>query len=247
MLAGVLSACARAPKREPHHPAPQRPVFDSTHGAITGTRSALSISFKQLQLVSILGVPAALPDASAPALSLADFLLLSSSKTGVPSTARPALKILAPRPALEMLSKAGFSNIREAVPDAKTLVKKEEAYAFIAPVDTGVDGALGYFLEFDNGRNILVLPAVPPADALREFVYGVRDDGKEIHMVTLPLFDHQETGRLAEVIALLQPRHALLFTGEQPHAMRRELDAALRENLFFGNVYQPASGETIPF
>ncbi len=134
---------------------------------------------------------------------------------------------------------AELPGLKGLAPGRRMLLKKDEGFLFVSRAPAG------YLLEFDNGRNIYVGEELPAADALRPFVYELRDDGKEITLAFIPAAPEE---RLAEIIGLLQPKIALIV---QSAAGKRTNAALLRRLLqvlmFSGELYLPAPGEKIPF
>lgn len=78
-------------------------------------------------------------------------------------------------------------------PGKRILLKNGETFAFASAF---ADGA--YFFEFDNGRHVVVVTREVEEEPVRQFVYDIRDDGKEIHLALLK-------PKLEYLLELLQP------------------------------------------
>jgi hypothetical protein len=130
------------------------------------------------------------------------------------------------------------------------MLKKDNAFLFVSGVQSKSPSGImvnGYLLEFDNGRNILVSGEIANLDVLRPFLYGLRDEGKEIHMVFLYNGAMNET-TAAEILALFQPRLGVLFSGVSGQKFSNELfQQSLKDQLFEGSVLTAKAGDVFPF
>lgn len=176
---------------------------------------------------------------------------------------RKDLKILAPQEALPNLIKAGFTQARVLTPGQKIMLQKNNGHVFVSAVHsrnpvTRMD-VNSYLLEFDNGRNVFVSGDAVDLAVIRNLVYQLRDDGKE---VTLALIYgggiRTEDGRLlspnedlaAQIISLLQPREALVVQTESLNVAtmnRGVLEEALRTQIYMGPFRILTIGEKAVF
>jgi hypothetical protein len=235
-----LAACATPPTR-PVPPETQLPVpvLEKTFGNIqTDSGGALLIEYKTMH---ILVDPAA---STTWDTAKVDYLLLTDAAPR-PLNARKDLKIMAPPSAVGWLQKQGFTQVKGASSGQRVYLKKDDAFLFANAVTSGVNEQMrnSYLLEFDNGRNIFVSGRLASLDTLREFVFSLRDDGKDIHAAIMAA-DTDATG--AEAIGLLQPQFAFYDAGDRP-ADRKTMDKMLAEQLYPGTFSLLKRGQSVPF
>ncbi len=177
---------------------------------------------------------------------------------------RKNLKVIAPTDSAADLQQAGFGSTKGLSKGQRILLKKGEDFLFVGAVQSRnpASGRVvnGYMLEFDNGKNIFISGEIVDESVMREFLYGLRDDGKQIDLAfiyggglrtqkdrTLQSADEQIC---AMFIGLLQPRVGLVlqYDGLDAALMdRTALQNALKDEIYSGELYFPKSGETIPF
>ncbi len=161
------------------------------------------------------------------------------------------MKIVAPPADITSLQRMGYINVKGLESGQRILLKKENAFLFASALGSknpGTHAAVNaYLLEFDNGRNIFISGETVDQSALREFLYGLRDDGKEIDLAFIYAGGEQMS---ADIISLLNPKWALLlqrdsFTNAQFDEKR--LEQLLKEQIFDGQLLFPKPGEQFPF
>lgn len=242
----LLTGCPASIRRPAPEGVPARPAFERTYGDIQVTSSGhLFIRYRDIRLyVAQSAKPLAVPDPST-----LDYLLLTGPERPVAlDTIRKNQKIIAGPGVADTGPADSFANVKTVQGSQRLLLRKKEGFIFLSGVPSDEGGAApGFLLEFDNGRNILILGPVGTADSLREFMYGLRDDGKELALAFLP--DRPVAGeQIVQQIALLQPRIGLVLGADGERASRSAaLTESLKKELFYGDVYLPSPGEVIPF
>ncbi len=243
VLALGLSSCARvaappAPPVAPPVPPPPAPHFEKTFGSLQALPNAgLSIQYKKISL--LIDPSAASPDV--------DYVLLSGADDrrwsfAVQSGLRKNVKILCSAADAPVVSKSGFTQTKAFGRGQRILLKKEDGYLFAS-----VTAGQSYFLEFDNGKNIFIAGEIPSADALREFLYSLRDDGRDIEIGFFKLGPAVDETTLAQIIGLLQPKNVVLL--HEPGGKNVNMDT-LREQLkteFFEGPIAVAGNEAMAF
>ncbi|MCB4756542.1 MAG: hypothetical protein LHV69_05865 [Elusimicrobia bacterium] len=198
----------------------------------------------------------------------ADYLLLTDLEPhhfgeGQGNVLRKNMKVLAPAGALPALLSLGYSNAKELEPGQRMLLEKNKSFLFVgavqAPNPVSGDPVNGYLLEFDNGRNIFIGGEIVDMTVLREFLYALRDDGKEIHIAFIYAGGIRSVGGAlesldeklaAEMIALFQPQLAVIVQATSLSVTKTDealLRRLLKEEIFFGQVMVPKPGDRIPF
>lgn len=185
---------------------PAPPVIEKTFGEIIpGGGSTLLIRYKSITLLAdpVLNVGDPLWDQ----LPSVDYLLLTDAQPhhwggAVWEALRQNLKILGTDEAVQVLSKHGFTQSKGMAHVQRMMLKKGDDFLFVSVIQghsaSGKD-ANGYLLEFDNGRNIFISGEIKEETVMREFVYGLRDDGKQVDLA----FVYDES-----FIELIQPQVA---------------------------------------
>jgi hypothetical protein len=239
------------PPSAPVPPASSLPTFEKTFGSVAmKAGSALSLQYKEMRLAVNPSVSAG-PSTPDPLL---DYLLSTDATPArLPSALQNALpknlKIIATADGAERLRGAGFSQVKALAPGQRLMLQKEKTFVFVSAVKAKnpSSGLIvnGYLLEFDNGKNLFVAIDVTDMTALREFLYGLRDDGKEIHLAFFNGRAGQENS-LGEIIALLQPRHAIVLP-TSPAMDGKTLREKLQAEIFSGDLYLAPAGAEIPF
>ncbi len=238
-LSGALFLFSCQPKGiRPPPPEPGAQPLAKTLGDVAiQSASGFSVTYKTL-LLSINSLPAS----STPA----DYFLFSKS-AAIPSLTgvRPSQKIIAPPESLSRLKSQGFTFVKDIAAGRMIQLTKEGSFLFVRAADvTGTGGGTikSYFLEFDNGRNLLFVADGVRADDLRTFLYALRDEGKEIHMVLIP---GSASADAADIIGLFQPHQAVVV--DLARESRGDLSVKLKDQFFQGALIFAQSGETIPF
>lgn len=173
-----------------------------------------------------------------------DYVLLTGADSNS-FTARKDIKIMAPASAVSELQQRGFTQVKGVSTGRRLYLKKDDVFLFAGPVTGGhgLNMNNGYLLEFDNGRNVYIGGRVSSIDPLREFVFSLRDDGKEIHLAVL----RADTDALAaEAAALLQPQFIFYDPGPR-HADRKSIDKILAEQLYSGVFAVLKRDQSVPF
>lgn len=257
VLSGVLTCCRTVPVVPPAPPpvtVPSHPALERTYGnVVIGSAGDLAITYKELHL-------AVDPPASALAglASTLDFLLLTGSSGPMvwPSGVRRDLKILAPARLVAAARQAGFVNAKALEAGQRLLLSKTAGFLFVSAVPStnkAAGGAVnGYLLEFDNGRNVFISGDVVDEAPLRQFVYDLRDDGKQLHLALVNAgttadgvqrrFDESKA---AEIISLLQPTVAVLIPRGALNA--DQLKQAFSDQIFDGSWTVGGPQQSIPF
>lgn len=237
-LAAAIAGCRTAPVAPPAG----RPGFDRTLGAARVNGSALSLEYRRMRVL-VDPTPEMIRDEAA----AADFILFTTA-SAIPAADgfRSGQKAVGPPDAAARAKGAGLTNFKPVSTGQRLMLSKNDAFAFLSAVagkTASGRGTNGYLLEFDNGRNLVVMGPVADAAPVRQFVYGLRDDGKAVH---LGFFSVAEGGEAAaaELAALVQPRYAV-FTGTPPDGS--VLESALGAQMFAGEWYASGRRNEIPF
>jgi hypothetical protein len=250
----LLAGCRTVPKAPPAPPLAHPPALEKTFGSLaTNPDGGLAILYKDLRIA--VDAPARALSATAPSL---DFLLLTTAAKAWPPEVRRDLKVLAPADAAEAAKKAGFSNAKGLATGQRLMLSKAGAFLFVSAVQqrNPATGALvnGYLLEFDNGRNVFLSGDSVDLAPMREFVYGLRDDGKELHLAVVNATKAPAEGRAlraadealaAELASLLQPRVALIV--DEGGVDAGKLKEAFGSQIFDGSWRVVSPTETVPF
>lgn len=255
-FAVALASCRTIPVAPPAPPpvTVPHPVLEHTYGnVVIGAAGALMVTYKELRL-AVDPSPSALAS-MAPTL---DFLLLTGSNGPMvwPSGVRRDLKILAPAPLASAARQAGFVNAKALETGQRLMLSKTNGFLFasaVSSINKAAGGAVnGYLLEFDNGRNVFISGDVVDEAPLREFVYGLRDDGKQLHLAFLNAGKASggaprrlDEAMVAEVVSLLQPRIAVLIPRETLNG--DQLKQAFADQIVDGGWYVAAPQESVPF
>ncbi len=234
----LLGACA-APSKPPVMPTPGPqpapvPKLEKTHGEIhQDSAGAWFVSYKTIQMI--------IDPAESSDTSTADYLLFTESPRALPK-ARKNIKIMLPLPAVVTLQSQGFTQVKAVSTGQRLYLKKDEAFLFASAV-TSADKKNGYLLEFDNGRNVYISGRLSDLEALRELVFSLRDDGKEIYVAILSA---DSDARAAEAIALLQPQFSFYDPdGKSPD--RKRMEETLSTQLYEGVFSILKRDQSIPF
>lgn len=223
---------------------PPPPVFERTFGEVTFLRNAsLPIQYKQMNLAvdPVPGVPDDI-----------DYLFLTDVSPfhwdpGLRQMLRKDQKIIAPAMAVRSLKQEGFINTKSLDAGQQILLQKEGAHVMVSAIpnlNAGGGSVSSYLLEFDNGRNVFLGTEEVGLAVLRDFLYRLRDDGKEIYFAFIPANEDA-----AEIISLLQPRFA--FVRPSQYGARPIDEAALRQQLkdqiFNGDLIVLEQSQHYPF
>jgi|GEM_PF-3775373 len=243
----LIPACTptiKKPAIEDHKIPPA--LFDKTYGQlIILSQGGVAIQYKGMQIVVDPNL------ASEMDFSLTDYLLFTGRTplSHMRIHVRPDIKIICPDWIKSTFMKSGLRYVKSLSDGQTLLLQKETYHAFLKGVTlspAGLNGNLtAYFLEFDSGRTFFLDPGAISADELRDFLYGVRDDGKEIH-IALHMIAEKTQNSLLDKIALLQPRLALISGDEIPIDLSL-VKARLKEELFEGTVFQLRPSQVIRF
>jgi len=177
---------------------------------------------------------------------------------------RKSIKILCPPESEKIVQQAGFNSAKSMTTGQRILLQKKDGFLFVSAVQSrnSVSGVLtnGYLLEFDNGRNLFIGGEIVDMAPLREFLYGLRDDGKTIHLAFLyggglrsaagDALESLDENEAAEVISLLQPEITALVQTDSFNLCHMEMEAlrrAMQSQISSGSYYIPKDGDIIPF
>lgn len=262
MAALIFAGCAAPRPLPPPVPTPTPPVLAKTDGEIRVSGNAtMLIEYRDFRLLvdPVFGSVPAVPGPF-------DFVFLTDLHPAhFDAAARMLLrkdgKMIVPPGVAAVLRADGFSAIKELSTGSRLLLEKNNSHMFVTAVH-GKDArrgisANGYLLEFENGRNIFISGELVDPAAMREFLYGLRDDGKEVHVGIFygPAQEARKTenpspeGRLAGIISLFQPRVAALVQFETGSGKldEKKISMELSEQLFFGELRVLKPGDAIPF
>lgn len=234
-----MSGCQSAPQKSVPVVTIPQPTLEKTYGDIQfGAPYTSWISYKS---INILIDPAQLPSTLPPP----DYLLLSGLGetyfgNGVSAVLNKDLKVIAPAGVDKKIVEAGFANAKGLEKGVRLLLKKEGAFLFVSSAQKRSEG-MSYLLEFDNGRNVYINGDNTDADSLREFVYDLRDDGKEIHV---GIFYKGTMDQLTQIIATLQPKTAYILESSVDLPL---LQNKLKDELYDGAVGLVRKGDKITF
>jgi hypothetical protein len=243
MAAGLLflAACA-APVKRPAVPEPAAtpaPGPEKTDGQLqTDVYGSILIDYKAIR-IAVDPSPTSSWD-----FSTVNYVLLTEGAPG-PFTARTDIKMMAPPPAVAALQRRGFTQVKGVSVGQRLYLKKNEAFLFVSAVTAGQGEQMknGYLLEFDNGRNVFIGGRFGSVDPLREFVFSLRDDGKEIYLATVAA---DSDAVAAQETALLQPRFAFYDPGARS-VDRKAVDKTLSDELYPGVFSVLKRGQSVPF
>lgn len=196
---------------------------------------------------------------SAALLPQTDYVLLTDAQPhhfsdAVRSTARKNIKIIASTGEAERIKSDGFTEVKAVTGGQRIMLKKDNSFVFVSasmsqnPLSKRQVNS--YLLEFENGRNIFISGEVFTPDALREFLYSLRDDGKEIYAGLFYRQAEQKEETLAQVISLIQPNNALLLQSDIPG--QTKLDEATLRGALLTELYEKPlmvlkNGSEVPF
>lgn len=253
----TMAGCApstrvpRPPVPQPPAP-PSPPVFEGTAGeVVTAGNGSLYIQYKGMR---ILVDPAFEKAGRGRAIysEPIDYLLVTDTRpehfeSAARETLRKDLKILAPAPSAAEIKGWGFSQARGLESQQRIMLQKDAVYVFVSAIPGKSAAGVpinSYLLEFDNGRNVFISGDVSSADSLREFLYTLRDDGKEIHFGFIRGADEPSA---AAVISLFQPRYAFVETSSARPMREASLRQALETEIFNGDLVLPKADSRYPF
>ena len=255
-MIALWAGCRTAPVAPPVPipPPPPHPTIEKTFGAVTfPPGGGLSIAFKDLRLAID---PA--PETLTAMASGLDFLLVTAAPPIWPSNIRRDLKIVCPSDAVAAARAAGLVNAKALGAGQRLMLSKSGVFAFVSavPARNPATSSLvnGYLLEFDNGRNVFISGDLVDLAPVREFVYSLRDDGKQLQLAFVsaahaaapgaPLRSPDES-MAAEVSALLGPAVAVII--DRGGVDRAKLQEAFTAQIFDGGWYVATPSETVPF
>ncbi len=192
-----------------------------------------------------------------------DYVLLTDAgQRHFGSTAQAAfrknIKILASPNEASKVKAAGFTDVKALTAGQRIMLKKNngstDAFVFVmCAQNTNPSTQLqvnSYLLEFDNGRNLFVSGELTNADGLREFVYGLRDDGKELYAGIFYLQPDVTAQTIAQIASLVQPK-AVILTQTDVSGVAAVDEAsfhqALQTELYDGPAVILREGRQIPF
>ncbi len=228
------------PPAPPLPPPPSRPAFQATFGEVSLDRRAFAFKYKDMQLL-VDPTPEMLVAQGA----TADFILYTRAE-GIAGPFRAGQKAIGTDDAAAKAKSAGLSVFKALSTGQRLMLNKGKGFAFVSAVKSrGAAGETvnGYLLEFDNGRNLLVLPGVADLAPVREFVYGLRDDAKTVYIALFPRFS--DAAAASEIAGLIQPQIAVF--PDAGSLDRSQMPDALSVQMFSGEWYLPAPRETIAF
>jgi hypothetical protein len=233
LLGLVLTGCVSTGGKKPSAPPPPPttpPVLPKTFGTITfETGGAVVIRYKTITLV----MNAVTVNPQSPF----DYLLLTGD-AAIPTGLRKDQKILL-TPEGETPARAlGFNEVKALSNGQRLMLKKDGAFLFVSAVHT--PGKNAYLLEFDAGRNVFISRGLNDSSSVRDFVYGLRDDGREIH-VGLYL-DAPDTDTAGKLITFMQPQIPVVNGGDAA-----ALKQIFAQEMYNGEVRFVRQGDTIEF
>ena len=135
--------------------------------------------------------------------------------------------------------------MKEVKTGQRVMIQKNDDFVFVTKLPTQAT-----LLEFDNGRNLFLSGDLTDENALREIVYALRDDGKEIYEGFFYPAPGQNEESLARAISLIQPKNALIVQAEvnsSPVMNESTLRAALKDELYEGPMAILNDKQNIPF
>lgn len=200
-----------------------------------------------------------------------DYLILTDAEPlhfggQVKSMVRSDIKIISPLDSVSTLASLGFKNVKSLEKGQKIMLKKGNNFLFVSayPSKNPITGKTvsSYVLEFDNGRNILISGNVLSVDPLRECLYGLRDEGKEIQMAfiysgSLPFKSGNETKvqsfdekGAADLIGLFQPTMAVVVQTDSLEEARFDksvFSQALKDQIYDGHTAVASPSDSFPF
>lgn len=235
----ILSSCAIKKGDSPAPTAVSLPPSAAGVGKISFLKDqAFLIHYKNICL---------LLNPTSPALSslkefpYLDYLLLSENKEvdfseDVQGRLRKDLKIISPPADVRSILSKGFTQVKGLSAGQRVLLKKEKNFIFVSAVANS-RGNNGYLLEFDNGRNLFVTGPNWEAGALREFVYSLRDDGRDLFLAFI--YDPVSAEALGDAVGLLQPETAVIVGPKNERDGRvneMELREVIKNQIFSGKL-----------
>ncbi len=229
LVGSILSSCVGLKK--PPQPEPIEPrTLEHSFGNVNVTPQGAVIEYKNMMI--------GMNDAGN--AGPFDYFLLQTDV--LPSLSLPKnQKIIATPEQAARLVRQGYTNVKGLKSGPMVQFTKSNGFLFVRAFDHG------YFLEFDNGKNILLLAEDVKPDMIRPFLYAIRDEGKEIHMGFFPMGKEQDNS-LAEIISMLQPEVAVLTGGNAPDKKKTtELQKALESQMFEGSLFSSRSQDKFPF
>ena len=233
------------------------PKFEKTFGEILiGKNASLVVRYKSMIVLINPDLDVA---QSAELLPQTDYLLLSDARPihfspSVRAAARNKLKIITSATETDALKSEGFSEVKALNAGNRVMLRKNTDFLFVGAVTqkdtvTGRDSS-SYLLEFDNGRNIFISAENTQADSLREFVYGLRDEGKEVYAGFFIRNTESMDAELAQTISLIQPKNTVILQSalESPQKFSsQQFHEHLKNELYDGPFLTAQSGEKIEF
>ncbi len=183
-------------------------------------------------------LPPVQPPTTPPTVKIPQFERTFGSLTIVPNG---SLDIRYKSLILNAIAKAdGSWAINGAKTNKRSMLKSGSDFLFVTATGKTT------LLEFDNGRNILFTAETVKPDNLREFVYSLRDDGKEIYAALFARPQGATENTVAQAVSLLQPKAAIIM-----FANDKWNDAAFQEaltnELFDGPSMMATPNQQIPF
>jgi len=244
MAAGLLfqAGCHRKAVTPPLPP-PLPPVVEKTFGDVEMDGSGLALQYKGMRIL-IDPTPSLLSAQG----GVADFVLFTRAAAIPAGGFRPDQKVIGPGDGNAAATRAGLARYKVMAGGQRLMLSKDQAFAFVGGMKgRGAAGETvnGYLLEFDNGRNIVVVGSFADASPVREFVYTLRDDGKEVQLGFFSIPAPGGENGAAELAGLLQPRLAV-FTGGQK-ADSAALKAGLEAQIFNGEWRLAGPRERVAF
>lgn len=220
-------------------PPPAPALLEHTFGRVhVESAAGASLSYKSIELRIN-----EISDAKTPI----DYVLLQDgSRIPNLSGLRPSQKIIAPSSMVGSIKKQGFTSVKDLPTGRMIQLTKDSAFLFVLAAETKTPAGASlnsYLLEFDNGRNVLLIAPGARADDLRPFLYALRDEGKVVDLGVVPA---GSTGDVAELIGLFQPQEAAV-AGSISAKDKSDLAAQLRDQFFQGALIFSEPGGTIDF
>ena len=198
------------------------------------------------------------PDELAGAAPTLDFLLLTTTPRTWPAGVRRDLKIVATAEGAAAARGAGFINAKALASGSRLMLSKPGVFAFVSAVQsrgpTASATVNGYLLEFDNGRNVFISGDLADLIPVRELVYSLRDDGKQLQLAFINAGQAPASGAAlrwpdeavaAEMASLLGPRVAVFV--DRGGLDRTRLKTAFTNQIFDGGWFIAESPDVVPF
>jgi len=249
----MWTGCRSVPVAPPPPPLPPRPTLERTSGEAVLRAGGVSITYKGLRIA--VDLPPDDLTAAAPAL---DFLLVTATPRNWGAGVRRDLKIVAPADGAAAARSSGFINAKALASGSCLMLSKPGVFVFVSAVQARNPGLAalvnGYLLEFDNGRNVFISGDLADLIPVREFVYSLRDDGKQLQLAFInagkapapgAALRRADEAMAAEMASLLGPRVAVII--DRGGLDRAGLATAFTNQIFDGSWYVAASPDSVPF